>query len=150
MIAPLAVTLALAFWAPYSPQPVCPDGVVIHVVADIHASAPVALPATAVAWTWIGGGCVLWVDRAVERWSIADQCAIVAHEIGHGALGLDHSADPANIMAPDVPTPAACVPPTTAVRASRRRAGHKHHHRHRLRAHPTSSGSPHGAHERGG
>lgn len=107
MISAAAVTLALAFWAPYNnSQPVCPGGV--QIVYD-HP-------------TWSTGtgltepqdmeahDCRFHVRADVADQLIPYQCMIVAHELGHAAMGLPDSAESGNIMAGPTTIPGACYP----------------------------------------
>lgn len=96
----LAISLALAFWAPYHLGPVCPQGVTIqyeNFVPD-HAGQVV-----------VGAGdCVIELAYWTLRRPYSEQCAYVAHELGHNVFNLEHSSDPDNIMFPHPPTPGAC------------------------------------------
>jgi hypothetical protein len=116
VISPIAVSLALAFWAPMSPPGgACPDGVVIHERAAPPMQVVVHDRTTglnSLAWTYIGTGtCELWTTRQLERATVPRQCQSVAHEIGHARFGLDHSSAPNNIMYPVMGAiPGICFP----------------------------------------
>jgi hypothetical protein len=110
MIAPAVIAAAIAFWTPYTAdqQPPCHDGVTIHKVADMEMMPE---PWTIAYTGAIGGGCEMWVADVVFDWYGPDeQCAVVAHEIGHGdpGLALGHSDDPRNVMYPTGAVPAGC------------------------------------------
>jgi hypothetical protein len=64
-----------------------------------------AMPEGAEGWATIPaqpGPCVLYLSRtlAAPRW-FERACAVLIHEVGH-LLGFQHSADPANVMFPEV------------------------------------------------
>jgi hypothetical protein len=110
MIAPAVIAAAIAFWTPYTAdqQPPCHDGVTIHEVADMEMMPE---PWTIAYTGAIGAGCEMWVADVVFDWYGPDeQCAVVAHEIGHGdpGLALGHSDDPRNVMYPTGAVPAGC------------------------------------------
>lgn len=130
MIAAIAVTMALAFWQPYSPEPICPGGVDVYYFTDAQHHSD--QPDTKIwGWTDIPGArdCRVGVNVDLPKQPIEFQCAVVAHELGHVELGLEHSADPRNIMYWDVPTPAACKLPPTPRAKRAKRAHHRPAHR---------------------
>lgn len=112
MISAAVIAAALAFWAPYNGgQAPCGGELTVHdgdpamVAGDgwpVDAYAPVML-----------GGCIVFVNRRYFNLQPpTQQCATLAHEIGHAFFALEHSADPANIMWPSTatrPIPPACA-----------------------------------------
>lgn len=95
MISATAVTLALAFWAPYNGgQPVCPGGV--HVERAAYGATQ----------AYVGrhddGSLVPQCDMYAAPWIAslprAEQCAWVARNIGATFFGLGASNDRRNIM----------------------------------------------------
>jgi len=104
MVAPLAIILALAFWAPYSREPVCPLGV------QINYFAPGTHGKDTQGWSdeITKGNCDFLLSTEIVHSSIPHQCSIIAHELGHRFMGLNHSSDPSNIMYSWVPTPRIC------------------------------------------
>jgi hypothetical protein len=100
----LAVTLALAFWAPYHDGPVCPQGVQIQY--QHYATAHQA------GWSYMGSDdCVIELAYWTRKVPMEQQCAYIAHELGHNVFDLDHSSDPRNIMYYIPPVPRACYRP---------------------------------------
>lgn len=72
---------------------------------DREIVADAAMPEQAEGWATIADEptpCVLWLRRTLAgpRW-IERACAVLIHEVGH-LLGYQHSADPANVMYPEV------------------------------------------------
>lgn len=118
MISLLAVSMALAFWTPINGgAPICNNDPAQVQVSYYH-EVPVDVVARGVApgsagYADVGGGCVIALRDDVPTWPVDEQCDVVAHELGHGALGLQHVDDPANVMfaGDGGVVPAACVPP---------------------------------------
>ena len=90
------VAIALSFWTPYNGgvNP-CPDGVTYRVwERGTWNPPPAEVPGKVVAWSYIQkGNCRInfapsWT-YLVRRPEIA--CMVVIHELGHSAMGLDHS-----------------------------------------------------------
>lgn len=53
-------------------------------------------------------GCALWIDRAYAEPIIFDLlCAVMVHNVGH-LLGMEHSADPTDVMNAGIPVPRLC------------------------------------------
>lgn len=125
MIAPLAITLALAFWTPYAGgQPVCPQGV------QIIQMAPDLIAAGNDGYSWMGTQtCSIQINlKTIDRYTIPEQCALVAHELGHNLFALEHQDR--TIMDPSTdtrPVPGACYPP----RVHKGQAWVRHHVRSR-------------------
>jgi len=92
--------LALAFWLPYSPTPVCPDGIQVSQARVPHDLVAVGV----IAWSRRGSqDCRVWVNR--NRWRFLTppwQCAALAHEIGHMWFDLPHGP---GIMAAELARP---------------------------------------------
>lgn len=82
MIAPLALTLALAFWTPAGGVNPCPDGVNILPVPEVNPYTGVSL-AGADGWAVYGIGCEIHLAPEVETYPIPIQCGVIAHELGH-------------------------------------------------------------------
>lgn len=113
MISTVAITLALAFWAPYAGgQPVCPTGVTVTPVLSSQSPSPAAPGLVTEAWATYGEGCKIHVVlRLVSKYPVPKQCALVAHELGHSLFGLDHQ--PGTIMdgsSDSRPIPGVCYP----------------------------------------
>jgi len=112
MIAPLAITLALAFWAPYNHgEPVCPNGV--QIVYDRPS------PDASTGWVepqdMAARDCRFHVRADIADQTVPYQCMIVAHELGHAAMGLpDDPLGPPGIMNGPMTIPGACYPPRKA------------------------------------
>lgn len=77
-----------AYWRARDVEP-CPARALRVIVTRLPADWSGAAPL---------GGCVVWLDR-VARWAMTDRedCALMAHELGHTA-GLEHSAS--GLMSP--------------------------------------------------
>lgn len=110
-ISTLAVLAALAFWTPYNDGQRLPCSA--HDVMVYPTGQPLAeVPANSLGYAPLFGQrtCAIAVSDDLYHRSDADQCRILAHEWGHAWFGLDHSSDPANVMAVDPPVPGACRP----------------------------------------
>lgn len=98
MISAAAVTLALAFWAPYNHgQPVCPGGVQIHNVASYSGDTPGAAYARREDGE-LQPNCEVFVTAEWRRQPRAVQCAFVARALGASWFGLSPSDDWRNVM----------------------------------------------------
>lgn len=116
-VAVAAVTLAVA--APASAAPFTPElDRAYNVATEFWHKTPTnctsldreivpdeAMPDEAEGWATIATEptpCVLYIRRtlAEPRW-FERACAVMLHEVGH-LLGYEHSADPANVMYPEV------------------------------------------------
>jgi hypothetical protein len=105
MIAPLAVSLALAFWAPYNGgQPVCPNGV------QITYAQPGPGVSTGEVDQVPNPSCAMRIRADIADQTIPYQCMIVAHELGHAAMGLPDSLASGNIMYGPMAIPGSCYP----------------------------------------
>jgi hypothetical protein len=109
MVAPAVFLAALSFWAPY-------NGGVTPCSNDVAADAvyvtfpPIAGGPTRNAQTKVGADasafngrpmrqpCHLEISTGLSRAPKAYQAAVIAHEIGHAGMGLQHSDDRTNIM----------------------------------------------------
>lgn len=133
MISAVAITMALAFWAPYnnSGQPVCASGVKIQAVGAY--GSPGSVPGPTFVRT--DGGqltrhCQMYADPAILKQTHAVQCAWVARNVGASWFGLPASSDPTNVMsATTFVMPATCNKLTTRWErhwaAMEKRAPHK-------------------------
>jgi hypothetical protein len=102
MIGALAVTLALAFWAPYNGGvPPCQGQLSIQAYADTGQG----VPAGSLGYAYLNSGCTIYLNTKVYRQPYMQQCEVIAHEIGHSYFGLGHSSDPKNIMWPYMDSP---------------------------------------------
>lgn len=114
----MAITLALAFWAPYNDgQPVCPDGVQITLYA---VSDGLPMYPDASGWSYPGIGCSINVreDMATEQPQRV-QCAVIAHELGHAVFDLPDTTEQGNVMGNTngiMTIPSACEPPQSVHR----------------------------------
>lgn len=114
MISPIAVLLAAAFWAPYNNgQPICPNGV--QIMYDQ------ATPDAMLGWVEpqdiAARDCRIHLRADLGDQQIPKQCQIIAHELGHAAMGLeDDPLGPPGIMnaGPSWSIPGACYPPKQA------------------------------------
>ncbi len=119
MISAAVITAALAFWAPYNGgQAPCSGQLAVH-DAD---------PAVMTAHGWdadayapvLVGGCDVFINwRSFNLETPDQQCATIAHEVGHAFFALSHSSDRTNIMWPDTATRP--IPPICAALDPRRR-----------------------------
>lgn len=98
----LAISLAIAFWTPYTTEPICPQGVhVIRMTPGKSYAYPwgekVLLPKDVIGYSAIGDrSCYIWVSRYL--WDRETMYRVIAHELGHNWFGLEHSPDKTNIM----------------------------------------------------
>jgi hypothetical protein len=107
MIAPLAIALALAFWTPINggANP-CPDGVNIQPLASAEWDGLATFDA----------GCTIQIRDSASQYPLPQQCALVAHELGHSVFALGH--EPGTIMDPATatrPIPGVCYPAARVV-----------------------------------
>lgn len=103
MISAAAITLALAFWAPYNHgQPVCPDGVVVHQVWRYSNDDVPGTVSSAAYRKFVNGAlepnCNVYVAPQFRGMTVAEQCAFVARALGAAWFGLPPSGDRRNIM----------------------------------------------------
>jgi hypothetical protein len=110
MIAPAVFLVALSFWAPYNggvtpcSNDVAADAVYVSFPTTAGgaptrvAETKVGLDASAFAGQPMRQPCHLKLSTGLSRAPKAFQSAVIAHEIGHAGMGLQHSKDPTNIM----------------------------------------------------
>lgn len=97
----LAVTLALAFWTPYSPEPVCPQGVQVISynyggLYTIDNGLRVRPTRDTYAFTSLDTmSCIVWMNVRVR--TVPEACVYIIHEIGHNWFGLRHTTE-RNVM----------------------------------------------------
>lgn len=124
MISPIAIALALAFWAPYNNgQPVCPSGV--HITYEQPG------PNVTTAWVDVvpNPDCAMHIRADIAGQQIPYQCMIIAHELGHAAMGLPDSTEQGNIMFGPMAIPGACYPSTPRIRRAARSGTVRRAHR---------------------
>ena len=116
MLAPIAVTLALAFWGaqhPEAPAP-CPDGVtIVRFTSE-----------TLDGRAWLGDGCRIEIGQAANEYSAARLCALVAHELGHSLYELpDTDEGIMDVHTYTRPIPGVCYGPRGVSEVRRRARG---------------------------
>lgn len=105
-MSPLAILLAMAFWAPYTPhhEYPCWPSPTFHYIS-------VKKNPTIFGYAYVEkGGCDIWVRRDMPSQPVKVQCALIAHELGHTYMGLNHTKDKHNIMYPELVIPKKCNP----------------------------------------
>jgi hypothetical protein len=110
MIAPAVFLAALSFWAPYNggvtpcSNDVAADAVYVTFPTPgpgepvRNAQTMVGLDASAFKGRPMRQPCNLTLSTDLSRTPEAYQAAVIAHEIGHAGMGLEHTEDRANIM----------------------------------------------------
>lgn len=99
VISPKAVKLAVAFWQPYSPTPVCPAGITLHRVGPY--GTPGSVPSAAYIVRTNGElvpNCNVYVSPEFPDEPRPLQCAFVARALGVAWFGLSPSRDRRNVM----------------------------------------------------
>lgn len=112
VISAAAITLALAFWAPYNHgEPVCPDGVQVEMFQPGQGP-----NMGASGYAELGNGCSIHLSTDLLEQPARVQCAAVAHELGHAFFGLLDNATPGNVMnnTAFLVVPGKCDPPPSA------------------------------------
>lgn len=92
MISIVAIVMAMNFWAPYNGGvPPCDASTFSPIMYDGQSQ---------IGWTHRGNRYCddIHLSNSLAKTSIAFQCEVIAHEIGHRFFDLDHSDDPNNIM----------------------------------------------------
>lgn len=102
VISPVAVQRAVTFWQPYSPTPVCPDGVVIHQVWR-YSNDNVAGTVPSDSYSRREDGtlqpnCNVYVAPQFRGLTRPMQCAFVARSLGTSWFGLPPTTDRRNVM----------------------------------------------------
>jgi hypothetical protein len=106
-VSPRVLAAAQAFWAESNRgQSPCSsvtvtyfDGPVLATDEPLHnGEATIAYPASSFHGAPVSQPCDLRFSRLLAGRSLAYQCAVAAHEIGHAGMGLEHTSDRTNVM----------------------------------------------------
>lgn len=106
-VSPRVLAAAQAFWAEHNQgQSPCSsvtvtyfDGPVLATDEPLHnGEASIGYPASSFHGAPVSQPCDLRFSRLLAGRSLAYQCAVAAHEIGHAGMGLEHTSDRTNVM----------------------------------------------------
>jgi hypothetical protein len=106
-VSPRVLAAAQAFWAEYNQgQSPCSsvtvtyfDGPVLATDEPLHnGEASIGYPASSFHGAPVSQPCDLRFSLLLAGRSLAYQCAVAAHEIGHAGMGLEHTSDRTNVM----------------------------------------------------
>ena len=111
------LTAAQAFWAQYNQgRSPCSsvtvtyfDGPVLDTGEPLHnGEAGIGYPASSFEGAPVSQPCDLRFSRLLPARSLAYQCAVAVHEIGHAGMGLEHTSDRTNVMFTYTVVPSFC------------------------------------------
>jgi Matrixin len=107
VVSPRVLAAAQAFWAEYNQgQSPCSsvtvtyfDGPVLATDEPLHnGEAAIGYPVSSFEGAPVSQPCDLRFSRLLPVRSLAYQCAVAVHEIGHAGMGLEHTSDRTNVM----------------------------------------------------
>ena len=107
VVSPRVLATAQAFWAQYNQgRSPCSsvtvayfDGPVLDTGEPLHnGEAGIGYPASSFEGAPVSQPCDLRFSRLLPARSLAYQCAVAVHEIGHAGMGLEHTSDRTNVM----------------------------------------------------